>query len=100
MIEIVKDKYAVDSDPNCVSVHKRRWNKKTEEFEWYPKWYFSDYKQALAGLLNRGIVGGGKFENFKDMVEAIKNCESAIIEAIESKLTGKEERCSLNVPIS
>lgn len=100
MIEIIRNEWAIDSDDSCVTVFKRKVNQKTGEKSWTPEYYYSDFKQALAGLFNRGIQSkSSEFKTFEAMIEAIRDCEKSILDAIKDKITGKEKRFNLNVPI-
>jgi len=101
MIEIIKDQYAVTSDSACVTVYARHTNKKTGEHSWRAEYFYSDYKQALAGILNRKIQSDAReFKDFSDLIQTIRECEKAILTAIETKLSGKEVRFNYDIPIS
>ena len=100
MIEIIKDQYAVSSDSACVTVYVRH-TSKTGEHSWAAEYFYSDYKQALAGILNRKIQSDAReFKTFSDLIQTIRECEKAIVTAIETKLTGKEARLNYDIPIS
>lgn len=99
MIEIIPNKWAIASDSFCVTVYERHKNQKTGEESWAAEYYYSDYKQALAGMLNREIMASG-LRDFAAMVQAIKDSEKAILEAISEKITGNEERFNHDTPIS
>lgn len=101
LIEIIPDKYAISSDVSCVTVCTRKANKKTKEKSWSPTWYYSDYKQALAGILNRKIQSeASQYKNFVEMIGAIRKAEFQIEQAIKTKIQGNEPRINFDVPVS